>query len=110
MPRPAARVAPATRATLPSSACWRPRVVITGVYSFVSDDHIGDDVTGQELFSSYENAGAVIAVDLVNELALEHAFGRPVESTDPFLAIQRVLAIDPPSAAQLRGRDVPGFM
>jgi predicted RNA-binding Zn ribbon-like protein len=67
-------------------------------------------VTGQRDFGSYEDAGAVIAVDLVNELALDHAFGRPAPRTDPFAAIQRVLAIDPPSAAQLRERDVPGFL
>ena len=67
-------------------------------------------VTGQHDFGSYEDAGAVIAVDLVNELAIDHAFGRPGARTDPFAAIQRVLAIDPPSAAQLRERDVPGFL
>jgi predicted RNA-binding Zn ribbon-like protein len=67
-------------------------------------------VTGQEEFGSYEDSGAVIAADLVNELALDHAFGRPVPRTDPFAAVQRVLEIDPPSAAQLRQRDVPDFI
>lgn len=51
-----------------------------------------------------------MAVTLVNELALEHAFGRPVPATEPFAAIGRVLEIDPASAARLRRRDVPGFV
>jgi predicted RNA-binding Zn ribbon-like protein len=67
-------------------------------------------VTGQEQFDSYEHAGAAIAVDLVNELAVERAFGRPAPATAPFPAIRRVLEIDPASAAQLRRRDVPGFI
>lgn len=67
-------------------------------------------MTGQEQFGSYGHAGAVVAVDLVNELAVEHAFGRPVPTTEPFPAIKRVLGIDPESAAQLRRRDVPGFV
>ena len=67
-------------------------------------------MTGQEQFDSYEPAGAVVAVDLVNELAVEHAFGRPAPATEPFAAIKRVLGIDPESAAQLRRRDVPEFV
>ena len=51
-----------------------------------------------------------MAVNLVNELTLDHAFGRPVQVTDPFAAVRRVLAIDPSSAAQLRDRDIPGFV
>ena len=86
------------------------RPCVTDIYSFVSDESNRCHVTGQDPFGSYEAAGVVVAVDLVNELALEHAFGRPVPPTDPFAAIQRVLAIDPPSAAHLRERDVPGFI
>jgi predicted RNA-binding Zn ribbon-like protein len=67
-------------------------------------------VTGQEQFDSYEDSGTVLAVNLVNELTLEHAFGRPVPPTEPFPAISRALEIDPASAAQLRDRDVPGFI
>jgi predicted RNA-binding Zn ribbon-like protein len=67
-------------------------------------------VTSQEHFDSYEDSGVVVAADLVNELALEHAFGRPAPLADAFAAIHRVLEIDPPSAAQLRQRDVPGFI
>lgn len=62
------------------------------------------------MFDSYEDTGAVIAVSLANELALVHAYGRPVPPADPFPALQRILEIDPPSAAQLRERDVPGFI
>lgn len=67
-------------------------------------------VTGQEQFGSYEHAGAVIAVELVNELTVEHAFGRPVAAAEPFPAVGRALGIDPESAAQVRRRDVPGFV
>ena len=66
-------------------------------------------MTGQVQFGSYEDAGVIVAAGLVNELALEHAFGRPVVPADPFASIQHVLEIDPPSAAQLRRRDVAGF-
>ena len=51
-----------------------------------------------------------MAVELVNELAVQVAFGRPVREVEPFSAIRRILAIDPPSAEQLRERDVPGFV
>ncbi|MGH9287436.1 MAG: CGNR zinc finger domain-containing protein [Acidimicrobiales bacterium] len=67
-------------------------------------------MTGQEQFGSYEDSGAVMAVNLVNELTLEHAFGRQVPPNEPFSAIRRVLEIDPASAAQLRDRDRPGFI
>ncbi len=69
----------------------------------------GTAVTGQVPFDSYDDINVVVAVNLVNELTLEHAFGRPVQLEDPFLAIQRVLKVDPPFA-QLRERDVPGFI
>jgi CGNR zinc finger len=67
-------------------------------------------VTGQEHFGSYEAWGAHVAVDLVNELAVEVAFGRPVGESEPFAAIRRILVVDPPSAEQLRESDVPGFV
>jgi predicted RNA-binding Zn ribbon-like protein len=67
-------------------------------------------VTGQDQFDGYEDSGVVVTVKLVNELTLEHAFGRPVPPTEPFTAIKRVLAIDPASAAELRQHDVPGFI
>jgi hypothetical protein len=67
-------------------------------------------VTGQVQFGSHEDSGVVVAVKLVNELTLERAFGRSVPLTDPFPAIRTVFEIDPPSAAELRERDVPGFI
>jgi predicted RNA-binding Zn ribbon-like protein len=77
---------------------------------FVSDHASEVAVTGQEQFDSYEHSGAVVAVELVNELTLEHAFGRPVPPTEPFSAVRRVLEIDPVLAAELRPRDVPAFI
>lgn len=66
-------------------------------------------MTGQVLFDSYEEAGAIIAVHLVNELAVEHAFGRPVQPADPVPAIRRILETDP-TWPPLRRRDVAGFI
>ena len=67
-------------------------------------------MTGQDHFGSYEAWGAHVAVDLVNDLAVEVAFGRPVAELEPFASIRRILEIDPPSAEQLRQSDVPGFV
>jgi predicted RNA-binding Zn ribbon-like protein len=67
-------------------------------------------VTGQVAFDGYEDGGVIVAADLVNELALDHAFGRAAPRPEPFAAIKRILEIDPPSAAQLRERDVPAFI
>jgi predicted RNA-binding Zn ribbon-like protein len=67
-------------------------------------------VTGQEHFDSYEHSGVVIAVDLVNGLAVAQAFGRPAPSPEPLEVAHRVLEIDPPTAALLREEDVPGMV
>ncbi len=67
-------------------------------------------MTGQEQFDSHEDSGIVVAVGLVNGLALQHAFGRPVPPADPFAALKRILEIDPASAADLHQRDIPGFI
>lgn len=66
-------------------------------------------MTGQGLFDGYENVGAAVAVDLVNELALERAFGRPAQLSDPFLAIERIVERDP-TWPPLHGRHVPGLI
>lgn len=66
-------------------------------------------VTGQVHFGSYEYAGAVTAVDLVNGLAVDHAFGRPVQPADPAPAIQVILERDP-TWPPVRRRDVPGLV
>jgi predicted RNA-binding Zn ribbon-like protein len=52
---------------------------------------------------SYEDAGVFAAVELVNQLSRP-----PSEPTRA--AVARILAVDPPSVAQLRERDVPGFV
>lgn len=68
-------------------------------------------MTGQVEFDSYENTGAMVAVDLVNELAVGYAYGRPYQPPDPLPAVRRILlAVDPPSAARLAPADVPGFV
>jgi predicted RNA-binding Zn ribbon-like protein len=54
-------------------------------------------------FNGYEYTGAHVAVALVNALAVPGAVG----GTRP--AVASVLAVDPPSVAQLRDRDVAGF-
>lgn len=67
-------------------------------------------MTSQVKLDSYSDAGIVVAANLVNELATAHALGRPIAEIEPLPAIARVLAIDPPSQAQLRKKDVPGFL
>lgn len=65
-------------------------------------------MTGQVEFGSYENAGVVTAAELVNDLAVDHAYGRPLQQADPVTTIQRILGTDP-TWPPLRERDVPGF-
>ena len=61
-------------------------------------------------FGSYEASGLVVAVDLVNALTCDHAYGRPVPPADPFPTLRKLLVeFDPPSARRLRRRDLPGF-
>lgn len=67
-------------------------------------------MTGQVLLDSYAHSGILAAVELVNELALEYAYGRPMPANDAATAIGRVLAVDPPSVAQLSEADAPGFI
>jgi predicted RNA-binding Zn ribbon-like protein len=56
---------------------------------------------------SYEDAGVFAAVELINELGARHAETRPAALV---AVIARILAVDPPSVAALKGRDVPGFI
>jgi predicted RNA-binding Zn ribbon-like protein len=58
-------------------------------------------MTGQVTLDSYVDAGVLVALDLVNEPSLEEG-GRA--------ALARLLERDPASVAQLRRRDVPGFV
>jgi len=59
---------------------------------------------------SYADAGVLVAVELVNELAPDGASGdgQPPERILP--AIAKILAVDPPSVARLRKRDIPGLL
>ena len=66
-------------------------------------------MTGQVGFDSYEFAGAVTAVELVNGLAVEHAYGRPVEPDRPMAIIGPILAGDP-TWPRARTADVPGLV
>jgi len=56
---------------------------------------------------SYADAGLLVAVELVNELA-SPSRGDP-QATDSLAALARILAVDPPSVAQLGPGDEPGF-
>jgi predicted RNA-binding Zn ribbon-like protein len=56
---------------------------------------------------SYADTGLIVAVELVNALAITHASGRPVETADPLAAVSEILAVDPASLDRLRPRDVP---
>jgi predicted RNA-binding Zn ribbon-like protein len=58
-------------------------------------------MTGQVTLDSYVDAGVLVALDLVNETSLED---------EGAAALARLLARDPASVAQLRPRDVPGFV
>jgi len=49
-------------------------------------------------------------VGLVNELAVDHVYGRPVGERDPRPGIARVLEIDPSMIVQLSAADIPAFM
>jgi predicted RNA-binding Zn ribbon-like protein len=62
------------------------------------------------LLNSYIDGGVIASVNLINELALGHARGKRVSATETIPAVARVLADDPPSLAQLRGDDAPGFI
>ncbi len=63
-------------------------------------------MTGQVQLDSYADAGVFAAVELINELGATQAGARPAEL---LAVIAKILAVDPPSVAALKGRDVPGF-
>jgi predicted RNA-binding Zn ribbon-like protein len=58
---------------------------------------------------SYADTGIPVAVQLVNDLA-PRAPGGPAPPTEILPALARILAVDPPSVAQLRPRDTRGFL
>jgi predicted RNA-binding Zn ribbon-like protein len=51
-----------------------------------------------------------VSVELVNALAIDNAGGKPVPMTEAVPAIAQVLAVDPPSVAQLSEGDAAGFV
>ena len=57
---------------------------------------------------SYADAGLLVAVELVNELAPVGKSGDP-QARDSLATLTRILALDPPSVAQLRPADEPGL-
>ena len=60
---------------------------------------------------SYEEAGLLVAMALVNAMAIEHEFGRPVAGTIEVLpALARILAVDAASVARLRAADAARFV
>ena len=65
-------------------------------------------MTGQVQFDSYEYTGAVTAVDLVNGLAIEDAYGRTADRHDPRTIIDPILAADP-TWPRLQKDDVSGL-
>lgn len=67
-------------------------------------------MTGQINLDRYRDAGVFAALELVNGLAISHAYGRPVSADDPLAAIADVLSVDPPSVAELDQRHVPAFV
>src|SRR6185503_20896036 len=75
-------------------------LLVTGVMSIASDDPTAEEVTGQVQLDSYADTGAVVAVELVNALTVDHASER----------LAAILAVDPPSRARLRARDAAGFV
>jgi predicted RNA-binding Zn ribbon-like protein len=67
------------------------------------------DVTGQVQLDSYEDAGVLVAIELVNALTSRH-FGAAAATGEGLPAIAAALAMDPSSVAALGARDVPGFV
>jgi len=67
-------------------------------------------VTSQVQLDSYADAGVLASVELVSALAIDHAGGKPVPVTEAVPAIAQVLAVDPPSVAQLSEGDAAGFV
>jgi hypothetical protein len=64
-------------------------------------------VTGQPIFGSYANAGALASAELVNALTAPQLEAR--DERGARAELEQILAIDPPSVAALRDDDVPGF-
>jgi predicted RNA-binding Zn ribbon-like protein len=67
-------------------------------------------VTGQVRLDSYKDAGLLVSAALVNELAPAQERPAPLAAREAVAAIAHILAIDPPSVAQLTQSHVPSFV
>jgi predicted RNA-binding Zn ribbon-like protein len=67
-------------------------------------------VTSQLELDSYRDAGVLTSVALVNGLAAAFVRGKAAGPADALGVIRRAVAVDAPSVAALRERDVPGFV
>jgi hypothetical protein len=68
-----------------------------------------EGVTGQVDFDSYENTGVRVAVELVDSLATEHAFGRPRERPPALGDVEPIFSGDP-TWPKARAKDLPGLV
>lgn len=59
---------------------------------------------------SYKDAGLLVSAELVNELTANGEAGVPIPARQAVVALSRILAIDPPSVAQLGQAHVPAFV
>jgi predicted RNA-binding Zn ribbon-like protein len=59
---------------------------------------------------SYKDAGLLVSEGLVNELDSNDELGVPAPARAAVAALSRILAIDPPSVAQLTQAHVPAFV
>ena len=59
---------------------------------------------------SYKDAGLLVSAELVNELAAHDEPSAPLPARQAIAALSRILAIDPPSVAQLSQAQVPAFV
>lgn len=67
-------------------------------------------MTGQVKLDSYKDAGLLVSAALVNELAPAQERAVPLSAREAVARIADILAIDPPSVAQLTQSHVPPFM
>jgi hypothetical protein len=58
---------------------------------------------------SYKDAGLLVSAELVNQLASNGARQMPLPAREAAATLSRILAIDPPSVAQLTQAHVPAF-
>lgn len=66
-------------------------------------------MTGKVELDSYTDSGVLASVALVNGLTEGFARGSAIDDLDAMAAIKEALAVDPPSLAALKRRDVAGF-